>query len=52
MGGASKLESFLSLKDSNGIQVCQWAEKTDEKGIAKCKFCKCSINFKQVRQTL
>ena len=27
--------------------VAQWATKTDKKGVAKCKWCDCNVDFKQ-----
>ena len=44
---AAELGSFLQKKDKNGMLVAQWATKTDKKGVAKCKWCDCNVDFKQ-----
>ena len=46
---ASKLYTFIRLEDNNGIVVGKWAESTETEGIARCKICKCDVNFKQVK---
>ena len=46
---ASKLDMFIRLEDNNGIVVGEWAESTETEGIARCKICKCDVNFKQVK---
>ena len=42
---ASKLSSFLNLKDKNNVVVASWAEGTGKDGVARCKYCHKEVKF-------
>ena len=49
--GATKLDTFLSLIDKNGVSVGSWAEQK-QAGKACCRFCECVVSFAKVGRCL
>ena len=46
MGKAINLDRYLQMKDKNNVSVGSWA-KSREPGVATCKVCDCSVDFRQ-----
>ena len=42
---ASKLSSFLNVKDKNNVVVSSWVEETGKTGFARCKHCHKDVKF-------
>ena len=46
MGKTCNLDSFLELKEENGVKVASWAKKR-KPSIAFCTVCQCEVSFSQ-----